>query len=117
MARPLQPEDLYRIRLVEDPQIASDGRRIAYVVMSVDRESYEYRRQIFVVPAEGGEARSFSAGPKDSTPRWSPDGSRITFVRAPSGEPKPKDDAERERGVGKPQVWILPADGGEARQL
>src|SRR5439155_289960 len=37
--------------------------------------------------------------------------------RGQAGEVKPKNQDERDRGVGKAQLWVLPADGGEARQL
>jgi dipeptidyl aminopeptidase/acylaminoacyl peptidase len=117
MSRPLQPEDLYAIRLAEDPQIAPDGSGIAYTVMAIDRPSHEYRRGIWLLSAAGGDARPFTAGPHDSTPRWSPDGRHIAFLRAPATGVKPRTEEERGRGVGKPQIWILPTDGGEACQL
>ncbi|MBF6590217.1 MAG: S9 family peptidase [Ktedonobacterales bacterium] len=117
MSRLLTPEDLYALRLVEDPQISPDGSRVAYVLMAVDREAQEYRRTIWVAPTTGGEPRRYSAGPKDTSPRWSPDGRMLAFVRAPASGTAPKTADDREKGVGKPQIWLLAADGGEARQL
>ena len=117
MTRRLEPEDLYAIKLVEDPQITPDGKRVAYVVVEMDRATYEYHRSIWVAANDSGELRRFTAGDNDTSPRWSPDGRSLAFIRAPAGEVKPKNDDERDRGVGKPQLWLLPADGGEARQL
>jgi len=117
MTRRLEPEDLYAIKLVEDPQITPNGERIAYVVVEIDRKTYEYHRSIWVTGTSEGEPRRYTAGDNDTTPRWSPDGRALAFVRAPAGEVKPKNEEERDRGVGKPQLWLLPADGGEARQL
>lgn len=117
MSRLLTPEDLYAIALVDDPRISPDGTRVAFVKNEIDRESYEYRRSVWITPVEEGKATRFTAGPNDSDPRWSPDGKALAFVRAPAGEVKPESEEERDRGKGKPQLWILPADGGEARQL
>ena len=47
------------------------------------------------------------AGPHDSSPQWSPDGTRLAFVRA----------VEKDGKKQPPQIYILPADGGEAWQL
>src|SRR6184192_608598 len=117
MSRRLEPQDLYAIQLVEDPQITPDGERIAYVRAEIDRNTYEYHRSIWVTSASGTPGRRFSAGDNDTTPRWSPDGQSLAFLRGAAGEVKPKNEDERGRGVGKPQLWVLPADGGEARQL
>lgn len=117
MPRPLTPEDLFAIRLPEEPQISPDGARVAYVVMEIEGAAYAYRRAIWVAPAGGGEPRQFTAGPRDSAPRWSPDGARLAFLRAPAEGTKPSSREERDRGVGKPQLWVMPADGGEARQV
>jgi Tol biopolymer transport system component len=49
-----------------------------------------------------GEPRQLTRGPADSAPAWSPDGTRVAFLR----------------GAGGPsQVWLLPLDGGEPEQL
>jgi len=50
-----------------------------------------------------GQALEFTQGPKDSTPKFSPDGKRIAFLRA--------DDHERK------QLWWIPVAGGEAHPL
>ncbi len=110
-------DDLYAIKLAEDPRISPDGAHIAYVHMEMDRDAYEYRRSIWVVPTAGGEPRRYTSGQNDTAPRWSPDGRTLAFVRAPAGEVKPANEEERTRGKGKPQIWVIPADGGEARQL
>jgi dipeptidyl aminopeptidase/acylaminoacyl peptidase len=117
MTRRLEPQDLYAIKLVDDPQITPDGERIAYVVIEIDRKTYEYHRTIWVTATGQGQPRRYTAGDNDTSPRWSPDGRSLAFVRAPAGEVKPKNEEERDQGVGRPQLWLLPADGGEARQL
>src|SRR5512146_386371 len=117
MTRPLTPEDFYAIRLVEESRISPDGSRIAYVVQGMDRESYEYRRAIWVIPAEGGEPRRLTAGPNDHSLRWSPDGRSLAFVRSPARPTPPHTKAERDKGAGQGQIWILPLGGGEPTQL
>src|SRR5215469_371259 len=117
MPRPITPEDLFALKLPEDPQLSPDGTQVAYVVMQMDRESYEYRRSIWIAAVGGGTPRAFTSGHQDSQPRWSPDGKSLAFVRAPSGDTKPGSEEDLARGVGRPQIFVIPVDGGEARQL
>jgi dipeptidyl aminopeptidase/acylaminoacyl peptidase len=116
--RPLTPEDLYALRLVEDPRLSPDGATVVYVQQEMDRASYEYRHSLWLIATDAKTpTRRFTAGPNDSHARWSPDGKTIAFLRAPGAGVKPKNTAERERGVGRAQIWVIPVDGGEARQL
>lgn len=101
---PFTVEDLYDLAWLEDVRISPDGRYIAYVRVSVDRQANAYRRTIFLVPADGRPPRRFTQGTKqDRQPRWSPDGKQLAFVSS-------RDD---EHG----QLYMIAVDGGEARQL
>ncbi|HUG14541.1 MAG TPA: S9 family peptidase [Thermomicrobiales bacterium] len=100
---PVAIDDLFRIRLVADPNISPDGTRVAYVVTTVDRDANSYRSAIWLVDVEpDSEPRRFTSGAcKDASPRWSPDGTLLAFLSDRSG---------------KGQVHVMHADGGESWQ-
>jgi dipeptidyl aminopeptidase/acylaminoacyl peptidase len=103
--RGMVPADLTRIRFVSDAQVSPDGRTVAFVVTELSEERDEYLSQIWLVDTAGGAPRRFTAGPRrDTTPRWSPDGSRLAFVS--EREPKKKG-----------QLYVMPLAGGEPTRL
>ncbi len=66
------------------PTWSPDGSRIAFVMLERDSTGTEaniYER-IAVVNADGSRFAWLSAGPYDDSPAWSPDGTRIAFVRS-----------------------------------
>jgi dipeptidyl aminopeptidase/acylaminoacyl peptidase len=81
---------------------------VAYVRGWVDPETMRRCSCLELVPFEGGEARQLTRGPVDASPTWSPDGQSIAFLRT---------IRDGGNGNAKPQVWLLPIDGGEATQL
>src|SRR5947207_800487 len=119
MTRSITIEDLYKVKFLGRPRISPDGRRGAFVVTTIDDKKHAYRSSIWMVPTEGGEVKRFTMGTANtSNPSWSPDGRWLAFVSEREGEAAGKDGKEqKEHGKGKAQVWLIPADGGEARQL
>src|SRR5919204_2237668 len=101
----MRPEDVYELTGVEDPRLSPDGRTVAYVVWTVDREENAYRRAIWLAAVDGSEPpRQLTSGTKsDSDPRWSPDGTQLAFA------------STRERD--KKQLYVIPVHGGEPRRL
>ena len=103
MSRPFRADDLYLLRVVGDPQISPDGASVAYVVSRHDRDADEVQSAVWVAATDGASPpRQFSAGPKDHSPRWSPDGRSLLFVGA--------------RGA-KPQLLLASLNGGEPQPL
>ena len=102
--RPITENDLLRLRWIADPRISPDGARIAYVLVTVNEKEDRYDTSIWEVDArEGASPHPLTAGPRDSSPRWSPDSGALAFLRAGEKEPA--------------QIWILAMSGGEGRKL
>jgi dipeptidyl aminopeptidase/acylaminoacyl peptidase len=99
--------DLFKFVWIADPQISPDGSQIAFVRVWVNQKADRYENALWIVPAAGGPARQITAGPRDSGPRWSPDGKTLAFSRSAEKEGRPQ----------PPQIYLLSLEGGEARPL
>ncbi len=80
------PMDVFALEWASDPQISPDGAQVAYVRQSFDIKGDSRRRAIWLVDRNGVNHRPLAGGATNETsPRWSPDGSRLAFV-ASDGE-------------------------------
>ncbi|AZK47951.1 S9 family peptidase [Paenibacillus lentus] len=82
--RPIQPEDLYGYQFISQPSISPSGT-VAYVNQSVDRENNKYITHIRAAAMDGSGDQRLTDGEQDSAPQWSPDGSRLAFLRVARG--------------------------------
>ena len=81
--------DLFDLEVATDPQISPDGRTIAYVRKSNDIMTDRARSTIWLVDVASGQQRPLLAGAGSySSPRWSPDGTRLAYVAADGGSPQ-----------------------------
>ena len=106
MGNPLSPQMVRRLTSVSDPSLAPDGSCVAFTYGWVEEETLESRSRIRMMQLNGnsGEpASDFTQGTRDSAPRFSPNGQTIAFLRTDEGQVR--------------QIWVIPAHGGEARQL
>lgn len=99
----MEPRRLGEFVTPSDAHIHPDGRRGAFVVSRMDLEDDSYVSEIWLL--DGDDVRRLTSGRADTSPRWSPDGQSLAFLRKGS---ESKD---------KPQVAILPIAGGEAKVL
>ena len=102
--RTMAPEDAWLVRTAGDPRLSADGRRAAWVETTPDRETDKPAASIMVAPADGSEpARSFTHGPRDVSPRWSPDGRWLAYVSKADDQPA--------------RLHVAPLDGGAPRAV
>ncbi|MDQ3871636.1 MAG: hypothetical protein M3301_08495, partial [Chloroflexota bacterium] len=124
MPRAPRPDDLYALRVPTDVRISPDGSRVVFAVRAVGPRKDAYRSALWLAPADGSSAaRQLTLGAKtDGNPRWSPDGRTLAFlsdrgaILEAGGAGEKAGPAELTRD-GTVQVWLLPTDGGEARQV
>src|SRR3984893_5887918 len=95
-------DDMIGMHRIADPKISPDGQWIAYAVSTPDMDANRNAGNIWAVRTSGGEAVQLTSGEHDSSPVWSPDGKTLAFISS--------------RG-GNSQVYLLPMEGGEAREF
>jgi dipeptidyl aminopeptidase/acylaminoacyl peptidase len=100
----VQPTDIADLGDPSAPTLSPDGTTAVVALSRPDLERNEYVSSLWLVSSDGSAApRRLTHGRRDSAPRFSPDGRWIAFLRA--------------EGEGKPQLHLLPVDGGDARRL
>jgi dipeptidyl aminopeptidase/acylaminoacyl peptidase len=106
--RSITETDLFQFNWIADPQISPDGSQVAFVKVSANQKKDGYDTSLWLVATSGlKEPRPLTAGPRDLSPRWSPEGKSIAFIRAAEKEGKPQ----------PAQIYILSMEGGEARPI
>src|SRR5579864_4841012 len=96
-------DDLMAVQRVGEPQISPDGRDVAYTVGTTDMDTNRIAHNIWgVSTAPGSQLRQLTQSGHDTRPQWSPDGKSIAFL------------SSRE---GPPQVYVMRAQGGNAKKI
>jgi dipeptidyl aminopeptidase/acylaminoacyl peptidase len=124
--RGVTAEDYFAFQSASDPRLSPDGKLVAFVVTTVDQARNRRDSSIWVVASDGQSAprRLTAEGLNSTSPRWSPDGSRLAFLSSRALQPPattapataaaaPAAPAETPH----PQICILPMSGGEAQVL
>lgn len=74
-------KDIFSLQRVADPQIRPDGREVAYVRVAFDLMTDRPRRSIWLVDIDQKTQTPLNTGTGSaSSPRWSPDGTRLAYV-------------------------------------
>lgn len=103
--RAISEKDLFDFVWIGDAQVSPDGSRVAFVRVTVNAKKEGYDTAIWAVSTHGESAPyPLTRGPRDSAPRWSPDGKFLAFARATEKDTKPE----------PPQLAMLPLAGGDS---
>lgn len=101
--------DLLSLQIAADPRISPDGSLIAFTIWQSDAEANKTSSTIWLVNSKGGKAQTprqltgtGTGTYRDLAPCWSPDGQSLAFLSDRSGSM---------------QIYLLPLQGGEARQV
>ncbi len=102
-SQPLTPETLWEFGRLGDVRVSPDGTNILYGVTHYSIEENKGVRDLFVMPASGGEPVNITnSDVSESSAEWRPDGQRIGFLRS------------TDNGT---QLFEMDPDGGNVAQL
>jgi dipeptidyl aminopeptidase/acylaminoacyl peptidase len=101
--RAFEIADFYRVKQVGAPALSPDGRRVAFQVRRYDLERDVSWCEVWLMGADGSDARQMTRGEhQDTAPQFTPDGGSLLFSS---------------NRAGATQLYVIPIDGGEPRQL
>jgi dipeptidyl aminopeptidase/acylaminoacyl peptidase len=87
--RRLHSIDVFQLEYADDVQVSPDGNHVVYVRVSHDIMTDRARRNLWIVDATGANNRPLRSEARNfSSPRWSPDGTRLAYVSAAEGSPQ-----------------------------
>jgi len=109
VTRKLSRDDLQSFKMMGNVALSPDGRRVAFVINTIDQAKNENLHAIWLLELDEqghavGEPRRLTSGTKsDTSPVWAPDSRRLLFLSNREGE--------------KNQLWLIDTQGGEACKL
>jgi dipeptidyl aminopeptidase/acylaminoacyl peptidase len=96
-------DTVWDMRSVTEPQIAKDAKSVIYVLGWNDKMVDQRYSNLWIVSGDGKENRPLTTGAfRDTSPRLSPDGTRVAFLSNRSG---------------KNQIHVRWLDGGQETQV
>jgi dipeptidyl aminopeptidase/acylaminoacyl peptidase len=100
--RPITFQDLAAMHRLGEQQVSPDGKWVVYTVATPNVEANRLERNLWLVPAAGGDSRQLTRSGRDMRARWSPDSKSLAFISTRSGNAA---------------VYILSLEGGEPRKV
>jgi dipeptidyl aminopeptidase/acylaminoacyl peptidase len=98
-------------------RLSPDGNAAVIAIRNPDWTANRFREDLWIWRAATGKTEPLTSSGHDSGPDWSPDGRTVAFTsdrllpdEKPSDNKDSKDDTPG-------RIWIVSADGGEARPL
>lgn len=103
--RPITAQDLWAVKRVGAPALSPDGKHAVFSVQEWSIEKNKPTAALWLTEVATARTQRLTAGTgSDTSPAWSPDGSRIAFV-SKRGE----DEVAA--------LYVIPVGGGEAEKL
>lgn len=97
------PEHYEKLTRLAEPNFSPDGRYLAITVRRPNFGENKWESQIQRVDTRSGQASPLTSERKTArAPLWSPTGDRVAFLAAVDGQA---------------QIFVQPAEGGQARQV
>ncbi len=99
----MTPEVLWSFGRIGEPAVSPDQTKVLYAVTTYKIEENKSYRDLYTVPVDGGNPSRITTTPeKESSAIWRPDGKKIGFLSAKSGDM---------------QLWEMNTDGSDAVQI